>query len=486
MHSMVEILASYAKSQPEKLFIADSKGNEYTYAQAWEKVCQVAHFLSVKEELVIGDRAMVECNQDVYFLLADLACELIGVVFVPIEGDASEDRKESIARETEAKIWISKEKGLSTVQGLSYERLFAWEEKYLVQSFPVGDQVAEILYTTGTTGTSKGIMITNDSNVALAENIKYGVCMRPGNTEMIPVPISHSHGVRCCYANLLNGGTIVLVDGLLQIKKVFAMIEQYHVTALDVSPSAAQFLIKVSKGKFWEIGRSFDYIQIGTAALPEQLKEQLVAELKGVRLYNFYGSTESGRSCVLDFSIDTGRQNCIGKATRNAEIIFTDDDRNVFEATLENPGLLASRGTMNMLGYWKNFELTQQIMSDGFVFTNDLGYADADGYIYVLGRKDDVINYNGIKIAPEEIEEIAIKYCGVKDAACVPMSDTVAGQVPKLYIVIENENTFQMRAFMDYLTRNLDGNKMPKFVEQIDEIPRTYNGKIKRKELVSR
>lgn len=483
--SMVEILAYYADKQPEKLLAADDAGNEYSYAWAWESVKRAAQYLTCKLHIRTGDRVMVECNQDVLYLIVDLACELTGAVFVPVEQDASYDRKKIIWEETESKIWISKKERLDFADTVFYEEILANETAIERIDFPKADAVAEILYTTGTTGKSKGIVITNRANVAVAENIKYGVEMKHTNVELIPIPISHSHGIRCCYANLLNGGSLVLCDGLLLVKRVFELINKYKVTAMDISPSAAMLLIKISKGTFWEYGRRMDYIQIGTAALPEKLKEQLVSELPGVRLYNFYGSTESGRSCVLDFATVRNKSNCIGKPTKNAEIVFTDEEHNIIKADRENPGFLASKGDMNMSCYWKNRELTNKVMKDNYVFTNDAGYMDEEGYIYILGRKDDVINYNGIKIAPEEIEDIAVRYKGVKDAACVPQQDAVAGQIPKLFISLEMSDAFDKKAYIEFLAEHLDGNKIPKRIEIIADIPRTFNGKVKRKELMN-
>lgn len=125
-------------------------------------------------------------------------------------------------------------------------------------------------------------------------------------------------------------------------------------------------------------------------------------------------------------------------------------------------------------------------MHDGFVYTNDLGYIDEDGYVYVLGRKDDVINYKGIKIAPEEIEESVKKYAEIIDCACVPKADKMMGQVPKLFVVVRDKNAFRKIELFKFLEAYVDANKMPKEIEVIDEIPRTANGKIQRAKLVEK
>ena len=123
-------------------------------------------------------------------------------------------------------------------------------------------------------------------------------------------------------------------------------------------------------------------------------------------------------------------------------------------------------------------------MVDGYLKTSDIGYIDCDGYIYVFGRADDIINYKGIKISPEEIETPALKCDSVTDCACVPLADRMCGVVPKLYVQV-GEN-FDMRKSREYLSGELDQSRFPKNIEVIERIPRTYNGKIQRKTLRER
>lgn len=488
MESIVEAVANYARKTPAELCVADGFG-EYTYAMVWENVCTLARFLcweGVKEK----DCIMVECTQDARFLICDLACELIGAVFVPVEHKASQDRVQVIAQDTDAKFFLyinlydipAEQISLDTV----FENMKESHEPVDVLKLPDGNNTAEILYTTGTTGKSKGIEITNANNIALAENVKYGTEMKAGNRELIPLPLSHSHGLRCCYANFLNGSAVVLLEGVSNVKLVFEMIEKYHVTSMDLSPSAVMVLAKLSKGRFWELSPQMDYIQVGTAFLKEETKEILIQNFPSTRLYNFYGSTESGRTCVLDFNKERNKPGCIGRPTRNATFMITDEARNPIVSSEDNMGLLASAGSMNMVGYWKQPDLTRQIMKDGYVYTNDMGYIDEDGYIYVLGRKDDVINYKGIKISPEEIEEKVLKYPGITDCACVPKSDMISGQIPKLFVVVEERERLDKALLLQFLQVYIDDNKMPKEIEIIDEIPRTYNGKIQRSKLVDK
>ena len=169
-----------------------------------------------------------------------------------------------------------------------------------------------------------------------------------------------------------------------------------------------------------------------------------------------------------------------------SSFFVVDDEGRKIESSKENPGLLAVSGRMMMNGYFGSEELTKATLKDGVLYTSDLGYIDEAGRIYVLGRKDDVINYKGIKIAPEEIEQPASKYPGVKDCCCVPVEDAVCGQVPKLYVLPASADQFDKKAFLEYLKKNLEPGRMPASVELIDQIPRSSNGKLQRKKLRER
>ena len=434
--SIVEIVADYAAKSPDRLCVADKSG-AYTYGEIWRQVNVAAQKLRTLE-IEKEDCVMVECTQDAEFLICDLACELTGVIFVPVEHRASEDRVKTILEETNAKILLCSSNYDVPITVMEAKALLEDQDGFQAAEinmeklvFPKGEETAEILYTTGTTGVSKGIEVTHSNNIALAENVKYGTEMKADNIELIPLPLSHSHGLRCCYANLLNGSAVALIEGVSWVKRVFGLIEKYKVTAMDISPSALTVLHKLAGEKLLEISGQIDYIQVGTEALPEDVKEILISYFPSARLYNFYGSTESGRTCVLDFNNDRGRKGCIGKPTRNASFLVTDEKREPIESSAENMGLLATAGAMNMKGYWKQPELTEKIMQNGYIYTNDLGYIDEDGYVYMQGRKDDIINYKGIKIAPQEIEESVRKYEKITDCACVPKADKLSGQVPK-------------------------------------------------------
>ena len=144
---------------------------------------------------------------------------------------------------------------------------------------------------------------------------------------------------------------------------------------------------------------------------------------------------------------------------------------------------MAFKGDMNMCGYYKEPEITKEALENGNIYTNDLGYVGEDGLVYLLGRKGDVINMGGLKIAPTEIEEVVVTHEKIKDCACIPIKDEITGEAPKLFVVMNEGCEFDQKEIAKFMLNKLEAFKVPKVFEVIDEIPRTFNGKIIRKKL---
>lgn len=487
-HSIVEHIAVHAEHQPDRLALADSK-QSVTYDQLWKRIYGLSRQLS-SMGIGSGTCVVVECNQSVDYMTCEFAIQLLGGIFVPLEKNSAPDRVAEIMKSVDARLLMGRRPADRDIAFFSIDEAgcFPWEEDTPPLedlTFPESDDTSEILFSTGTTGKSKGIELTHGNDIALAENVICGVEMKPGNVELVPMPLSHSHGLRRTYGNLVNGSSAVFIDGVTLLKKVFDLMDRYGVTAMDLSPSMLSIMFKLSKDRLGDYAQQLDYIQLGSAPLPEEDKLHLSRLLPHTRLYNFYGSTEAGCSCLLDFNSMAGKPGCIGKPAKNAHFIVVDEKRREIQSSKNNPGFLASAGSINMKSYWKEPELTAQTMENGYIYTKDLGYIDEDGLIFMLGRKDDVINYGGIKISPEEIESIVIKHPDIADCACVPMKDPLTGQAPRLFLSIKENAVYDPKEMKNFLSKNLDANKQPKRVEVIEAIPRTYNGKIQRNKLLS-
>ena len=485
INSIVEAVFRYAQVQPEKLCLVDDRG-QVTYKEYKEKIQRYATCFR-QVGLKAKDTVVVEAQQSIDYLAIQLALQLLGIIFVPTEHNCAKDKIISFAVRADARVIIA----CSAVeyadgQVFTYDRLnelAAAAECYVPLSFPAKEDIAEILFSTGTTGKEKGIVLDHNNNIALAENVINGVEMEKDNVEMIPSPMNHSHGLRRYYANMYNGCTVVLLGSVMNIMRFFTLIDSYGVNSIDLVPTALSVVLKLSKNKLGEYKDRLRYIQFGAAPMMEADQQKICQLLPDTRLYNFYGSTESGCICIYNFNRPDSKKHCIGKPACNAHITIVDDDHNTITSSADHTGLLASAGGMNMVGYWKDEEETQKVLVDGIVYTNDVAYFDEDGDIILLGRKGDVINVGGNKVSPDEIENVAKTMPGIADCGVIPVADSVKGSVPKLFVQLQRGTEFDPIAIRSYLAAKLEPYKIPQYIVQIEKIPRSFNGKLLRKEL---
>lgn len=483
--SIVEAVFHYSETQPDKLCLADDKV-KVTYKEYAEKILKFSTVFG-KYGLRNGDKVVVEACQTIDYLAIELALQLLGVVFVPVEHNCAAEKIVAFRERAGAKMIVS-EKAVECEECmcLTYEAAISEAESaemYEDYILPDKDTVSEILFSTGTTGKEKGIVITHKNDIALAENVIYGVEMEKDNVEMIPSPLNHSHGLRRYYANMYNGSTVIILGSVMNVLKFCKNLDEYNVNSIDLVPTALTVVLKLTKNKLAEYAEKLRYIQYGAAPLMEQDKEKVCALLPKTRMYNFYGSTESGCTCIYNFNVPGAKKNCIGKPTHNVELIMVDDDRNPVQSSPENTALVATKGDMNMLEYWQDAEETGKVLVDGVVYSNDIGYVDEDGDVILLGRKGDVINVGGNKVSPDEIENAAKKMPGIADCGCIGVDDASKGKVPKLFVQMEKNTPFDMIAIRTFLSDKLEPYKIPVYIVEIEQIPRSFNGKLLRKEL---
>lgn len=480
METVLHYIKKYSETQPDTPAVCELK-KYLTYSEYWTAIRKMANVL-VRNGIKKDAHVILRCTQDINYMVLFSALQYIQALVIPVERSTSPERIQEIRdkvdaewlisnRESEGMCWLSTKKLV--------EQMKSAEE--LEYPLPNSDTWSMLLFTTGTTGNSKGVVMYHKNDVAIAGNVMEGTQMKPGNVEIIPMPLNHSFGIRRYQSDMINGGTVCLMNGMALIGNLWKMLEQYHATSMAISPATLGMIFHLSGDRISEYADQIDYIQVGSAPLPETDKEKLLRYLPNTRLYNFYGSSEAGCSCILEFS----RQNkngCIGYPTVNSLVRFIDGEGNVIENGSEKqPALLGWGGTIVMEGYYNDPELTAKTVVDGYVMTNDLGYMDEDGSIILVGRADDVINYGGSKISPAEVEAVAIRYPGVADCAYSSVHDPITGELPVMLIV--QENGFDEAAFLIYMQQQVESYKQPQKIFYIEEVPKTFKGSLLRKEI---
>ncbi len=481
-NTLIEYVKAYADNIPRKIAVI-SEGREYTYGQLYECVRKYSAFLK-KQGLNKGDYVVVKSIQSVSYIIIYLSVHYCGGIITTVEKTAANEKILEIAEQVSAKMIIS-----DNESGISQKYIYIDSAKVFdnlkgmtsaPEAFPGREDSADILFTTGTTGKSKGVELSHAAVIAGAENIAFGCRMERDTVLVVPNPLSHSNATKNMAACFITGCTFYVLDGIVDLNSYFNALDYpYGKVATVLPPAAIRTIFQLAKGKLAGYADKLDYLMAATAPLPEPDRDTLRSLLPRTRLYNHYGCSESSSICIYDFNKYSELKNCAGKVMPHSHVFFVDDARKEIDSSPQNIGLLAVRGDATMKGYFKEPELTREILVDGAIYTKDMGYIDQNGFVFILGRNDDIINVGGLKVSPLEVEEAALSYEGVKDCICIGVKDDITGEALKLLVVVES--TFDLQALKIYLSSKLDPYKVPKQYELVDKVERTFNGKINRK-----
>ncbi len=476
MTIIASIFENIKKYPDRKAIIAEDA--VITYRELGEYISLFASYLK-QNGLEKEDRVVFQGVQNSAFTVICLGTLLAGGVSVPVEKNILRQNLDGIVRDTKAVFVFTRDdlpdfslKGiLGLCEGVSRVEL----------PLPQPDDMSDIIFTTGTTGTSEGVVHTHGSQYAAIENALGFIKMPADNTEMIVPVLSHVYGLRRFYSNMVNGSTVVILEDLLPISRFFDMLEKHYVTSMTMNPSLLVMILKTTGRRIAGYADQLKYMVFSSAPLKKDCLIETIKLLPRTKIYNLYGSTEAGSTSGLDNVPHLDKEGCIGKPNCRSEYFLIDGDNFVTGTGPECTGFLAIKGPMVMKEYWGKPEKTEKVLKDGLYITQDVMYRDEEGFYYFMGRASDIISVGGFKVAPDEVEDAARKYAGINDCACVGKSDPLAGEVPVLFIVPhESHNEAE---FIKHLKNNLENYKLPRQTIMVDEIPRTFNGKILRRKL---
>lgn len=484
--SVVEYVSEWARLYPDKTaVIAD--GIKTSYGEFYRMICGYGRYLK-EAGMKKGDIVVLRARQSLDFVTAYLAIHTGGGVFAALEKSISDDGMLKIAEQLGAKVIIAdleeSKKNYKAVY-LPMDNICECAKNQDISDydfdFPNEDDSADILFTTGTTGASKGVELSHKALTATAENLIYGCGYRKDTLMIVPGPLNHANAIRKFYTSMVNGNTVCILNGMTNIKAFFDALDYEGSIACCLPPSSIRMLFSLTADKIGEYADRIDFIESATAPLPEPDKQKLCELLPNTRLYNNYGSSEAASVCMYNYNEYPGLVGCIGKAMPNSKIIIVDENRKVIKSSKDHMGYLACIGDVNMKGYVNEPQLTREVLADGIVYTNDIGYIDEDGFVYISGRKGDVINVGGFKVAPTDVEAAALSYDGIEDCICIPVDDAITGKALKLLVVMRKDVPFIMKDIRNHMIKELENYKVPRYYEQVDKVERTYNGKLNRK-----
>lgn len=327
------------------------------------------------------------------------------------------------------------------------------------------------LYTSGTTGKPKGVILTHRN---LATNVDS--CQRAGQFDhrdsfLCLLPFFHTYAITgTILLPLLNGSKMVLVDRF-QPMKVMKLIEDHAISVFLAIPSMYRVLAH-TEGDF-DL-KSVRFPISGGEPLPIAVAEAFEKRF-GVPIFEGYGQTEA--SPVISLNIPAKRKmGTVGAALPGVEIAIWDDQKNPVDTDVI--GEIMVRGPSVMQGYYNLPEETSKTISREWLHTGDLGKIDTEGFVTITGRKKDLIISAGENIYPREIEEVLAQHPKVKEVAVVGVKDEVRGEVPKAFVIAREGMTVDEKELRQFCRENIANYKVPKHFVVVPDLPRTPTGKI--------
>ena len=336
--------------------------------------------------------------------------------------------------------------------------------------FPVPEGIADILYTTGTTGRSKGVIISHRAIIANAENLIEGQGFSHELLFIISGPMSHIGSLSKIWPVVMTGATLYILEGMKDLSAFFRALDYPAAKAATfLVPATIRMLLQFSGERLADYADKIDFIESGAAPLPHSDMLRLCQLLPRTRLYNTYASTETGIIATYNYNDGRCLPGCLGRPMSHSHIQITDE------------GLIACQGDTLMSGYAGDPQLTADILRNNTIYTSDTGYLDNEGMLHLTGRHGDTINVGGYKVAPAEVEEAAMSLPSVRDCICIAAAHPVAGTALKLLVVTPEDRLLDKRSLARSLSTLLEAYKVPQLYEQVTAIRRTYNGKLDRK-----
>jgi acyl-CoA synthetase (AMP-forming)/AMP-acid ligase II len=483
-HTLLLAVAMHAETNPSRLAVITG-GKTTSYEQLWQKVGSAAAFLREagvqREDRVILSAATSTPS----FIYGYLATQLLGGIVVPIDPHTPAARLAYIIERVEPKMLLTVRKpeniNIPAHAIDIFESLPAEDREEF--SYPRSNDAAEILFTSGTTGEPKGVVLTHGNILSAATNINTFIRNNDKDREVVPLPLSHSFGLGRMRCNLLAGGALILTDGLTFPAQIFRSIEEWGATGLASVPSGFAVLFRLSGDRLGKYAEQLRYIEIGSAPMPIEHKKKLMALLPHTRICMHYGLTEASRAAFIEFHESAHKLDSIGRATPNVEIKIVDPEHES-ELPSDEPGRIMVKGDMVLREYWRNPDLGEEFLHAGWFYTGDYGYRDAEGYLYLQARERDLINVGGRKVSPVEIENTLLMHEAIRECACIGIPDPkgITGEAVKAFLVRRGNSQPKPTAgeLTDFLRDHLEPYKIPVEFCWIDAIPTTSSGKVQR------
>jgi amino acid adenylation domain-containing protein len=500
-----EFLEESSRRIPGKVCLVH-RGTRLTYADVEARANRLARAL-VGRGVVRGDRVGIYLGNSVEAVIAIFAAMKAGAAFVPMNPTVKQNKLEYLLGNCRPAALVTHGSKLSTAlpacrgrvplivaveppPGFSdvipFEDLVNHGPAAPPESGTIDVDLAAVIYTSSSTGPAKGVMLSHLNMVSAADSITTYLGNSEDDVILDILPISFDYGLYQILMAFKVGATVILEKPLVYVNEALDLIESEKVTGLPGVPTFFSVLLSMKDLPRRDFS-SLRYITNTAASLPVPHIRRLREIFPNVKFFSMYGLTECKRVSFLPPELIDERPDSVGKAMPNEEVYIVDEHGDCVGP--QRVGELVVRGSNLMMGYWERPEETSACLRPGrypgerVLYTGDLFRTDDEGYLYFVGRKDDIIKSRGEKVSPREIESVLHGLGGVREAAVVGIPDAILGEAVKAFVTLEENSSLTVEDIQRYCAANLENVLMPKSVEIVDELPKMPSGKIDKKAL---
>ncbi|HHG2754406.1 medium-chain fatty-acid--CoA ligase [Escherichia coli] len=504
--SLADYWQQTARAMPDKIAVVDNHGASYTYSALDHAASCLANWMLAKG-IESGDRIAFQLPGWCEFTVIYLACLKIGAVSVPLLPSWREAELVWVLNKCQAKMFfaptlfkqtrpvdlilplqnqlpqlqqiVGVDKLAPATSSLSLSQIIADNTSLTTAITTHGDELAAVLFTSGTEGLPKGVMLTHNNILASERAYCARLNLTWQDVFMMPAPLGHAtgflHGVT---APFLIGARSVLLD-IFTPDACLALLEQQRCTCMLGATPFVYDLLNVLEKQPADLS-ALRFFLCGGTTIPKKVARE--CQQRGIKLLSVYGSTESSPHAVVNLDDPLSRfMHTDGYAAAGVEIKVVDDARKTLPPGCE--GEEASRGPNVFMGYFDEPELTARALDEeGWYYSGDLCRMDEAGYIKITGRKKDIIVRGGENISSREVEDILLQHPKIHDACVVAMSDERLGERSCAYVVLKApHHSLSLEEEVAFFSRKRVAKyKYPEHIVVIEKLPRTTSGKIQK------